>query len=324
MSLKLTTISQFGARLALAKLHVKKLLESSSSENTNHIFYLVDPGNKKLYQFLLDAEKDNSNIKLYTRDDNTYTEFKRLKKRAPYGGDCNYDFLIRSPETQDIFLTLHDDTIIESSNLYRDITEVLQDYDYGGYRDTRNEIDGYSRIFVDKIVMTKLRVGTWFMFGLKKDYLESNYKIGTYRNFWKYYLYAKYSFSDRLEFQNQKVWLNGGFDFNIRARLENKKICILDENDEIDKFAYHLTKITGFFAATKRQMLAYADQTNEVEMWKNYASNLHNKKDLKQYEFDKNFLLDLSEIFERKGISDHLLSKKTINEIFFENLEQHN
>ena len=42
---QLTTISQFGARLGLAKIHVKRLFESCSSTNTNHIFYLVDTEN---------------------------------------------------------------------------------------------------------------------------------------------------------------------------------------------------------------------------------------------------------------------------------------
>ena len=310
----LTTLTQFGARLSLAKLHVKKLLESSDDEKVNHLFYLVDPANIKLKSFLQKVASETSNVSLFTRDDNDFTPFYKLRRKAPYGGDYNYDFLIRRDETKDIFLTLHDDSIIECKNLYEELVSHLKSYEFGGYLDTREEIDGYSKMYIDNIPLTKLRVGTWFMYGLKEEYLKSNYTIADYSNYWKYFLYFRYNFNKRLRFKNQKVWLNGGFDFNIRARLEDRRIQLLDNEEK--KIATHLTKITGFFAAEKRQMLQYADQEIEVEMWKKYAENLLLREELDQYYFDRNWLLDLSSTFEDADIKDELLNCQTINEIF--------
>ena len=312
---QLTTISQFGARLGLAKIHVKKLFESCSSINTNHIFYLVDSENIKLSDFLKTIENKHDNVKVYSKNDNNYTDFRRLKKKAPYGGDCNYDFLIRCSETKDVFLTLHDDSIIESSDLYADIMDILEHNQYGGYLDSRSEIKDYARILLDGKRMTDLRIGTWFFFGLKKDYLNSQYKVGVYKNFWKYYLYYKYNFSNRLLFKSQRVWLNGGFDFNIRARLEGKNIYIINQNDQ-NKIAYHLTKITGFFAADKRKMLDFVDRDDEVQLWQLYASRLLKNENLEQYKFDKNFLLKISRTFEKEGVFDQLINKETIHKVF--------
>ncbi|CAC9526804.1 hypothetical protein BHECKSOX_1411 [Bathymodiolus heckerae thiotrophic gill symbiont] len=310
--MKLTTITQFGARLSLAKLHIKALLKASkeNNEKINHIIYLVDPGNLLLLEYLKGVSNKHDNITLLTRDDNTFTNFKRLKKRAPYGGDCNYDFLIRQPEVNDIFLTLHDDSIITTENLYKDIISAMKNSDFSGYIDTRREIDGYHDILIDNERMSDIRLGTWFTCGNTDTYLENNYHIGDYRNYWKYYLMAKYGFSQRLKFHRQKVWLNGGFDLNIRARLNGKRFNIISDK----KIAYHLTKITGFFASEKRNLLGYADSKEEVSKWKDYVSSLIG--DTEQLEHDYKFMMNLASVFESEEIFDPLLNKKTLKEIF--------
>lgn len=299
-------------------LHVKKLLEASAKAKggINHLFYLVDPGNARLSDYLRAIAAGNPHVTLVTRNENGFTEFKRLRKKAPYGGDCNYDFLIRRPETREVFLTLHDDAIMLTDDLHRDLEAALSGCDFAGYIDSRGEIDSYRRIIMDGKPMSELRLGTWFTAGRKDLYLSRNYRIGDYRNYWKYHLMVRYGFTKRLKFLDQKVWLNGGFDFNIRARLEGLKLRILDKETSIPPMAMHLTKITGFFAATKRNMLQYADSDQEVERWLEYARNLQAKGDLTQIDFDRKFMLDLSGTFEEAGISDPLLNRAMILEIF--------
>ena len=73
---ELTTITQFGARKSIASLHINKLLKSAKeNEKINHIFYLVDPNNKILENYLENIKNSNRNIVLYTRKDNNYTDF---------------------------------------------------------------------------------------------------------------------------------------------------------------------------------------------------------------------------------------------------------
>ena len=309
--MKLTTISQFGARISLAKLHIKCLLESvKEHENqVNHIFYLVDPGNKGLHKYLLEVANNSNNISLYTREDNDFTEFRRLKELAPYGGDCNYDFLIRRPEVGELFLTMHDDTIVTSKKLLTDVESLIANADFAGFLDTRRTITGYQNILFEGKTMLDLRLGTWFAIGRKKLYIDNKFKIGDYRNYWKYYLWARYRFDRRLRFRKQKVWLNGGFDLNIRGRIENFRFNV---NAADENIAEHFEKITGFFAASSRKLLGFADTDEEIDRWKDYFKRLEDKGDKDQISHDINFLLELAAKFESRGIYDVLLNAETI------------
>ena len=311
--MQLTTLTQFGARLSLAKLHIVKLLKACEDAiKVNHIFYLVDPKNKLLKNYLVDVTSQYSNCILLSRDDNNYTDFNRLKKAAPYGGDCNYDYLIRRPEVGDLFLTLHDDSIISTQDLYSSIVKLMENVDFAGYVDTRKEIDGYRDILIDGRSISEIRLGTWFTCGRKSLYLKNDYRIGDYRNYWKYFLWFRYGFNKRVVFKRQKVWLNGGFDLNIRARLCNNIFRILDDGE----LAYHLTKITGFFASPKRSLLQYADTSQEVDRWKDYCFKLVKREQWEQLTHDCKFMMELTNQFESEGIHDPLLNTRVVKELF--------
>lgn len=311
---KLTTLSQFGARVALAKLHIKCLLDSviDVNDQVNHIFYLVDQSNEDLKRYLMEVAKNNNNITVYTRDNNDFSPFRRLRKRAPYGGDCNYDFLVRRPEVGDFFLTMHDDTLVTTKNLLSDVMRLIKDADFAGFLDTRREITGYQNIIFDGKSMLDLRLGTWFTIGRTKLYLDNNFKMGDYRNYWKYYLWGRYGFDRRLRFLKQKIWLNGGFDLNIRGRIENFRFNTYDADQNI---AEHYEKITGFFAATKRNLLSYADTEEEFDRWRSYFLRLHKSGDEVQISHDLSYLTKLARRFESHGIKDNFLNVETVKKL---------
>ncbi len=143
--------------------------------------------------------------------------------------------------------------------------------------------------------------------------------MGDYRNYWKYFLYLRYGFNKRIRFHKQKVWLNGGFDLNIRGRLEDRRFKVIAETDSM---AEHLNKITGFFAASKRNMLGYVDTPEEIEMWKKYVEKLCKLGEYEQLKFDYEFLSDLALRFSLEGIDDPLLNSETLGELFQTSLQQ--
>lgn len=262
----LSTISQIGARLSLAKVHVKRLEQAFRNRNeVRHFLYIVDPTNQKILDYVYDVAQRNRAFQVLTRNDNTFTDFARLKKRAPFGGDKNYDFVIYNHVETTHFLTLHDDSILSTDiDLFADLKSISRNCDFFGYNDTRKEISGYDKIFLDKVPLSDIRIGTWFFFGNTKVYRHGKYGIGMYRNFlWPFYkLYFR---TFRLTAKSPKIWLNGGFDFNIRARLNNERIRC----EKVDfKYATHFTKFTGFFTA--RGMLGFSDTEQEILVWSDH------------------------------------------------------
>ena len=225
--------------------------------------------------------------------------------------DCNYDFLIRRPQVGELFLTLHDDSIIVADNLLETVLRLKGDSDFAGFKDTRI-IPTYHNIEYEGVSMVDLRLGTWFTIGTKKEMLSNNYLLGDYRNYWKYLLHLRYKFDRRLKFKAQKIWLNGGFDLNIRGRIENKKFRVYDLDEGI---AEHFEKITGFFAASHRDMLKFADSDVEVTRWSEYFSNLRALGRYDSEEHDRNFLLSLARKFEAAGVSDDLLNTEVVNSL---------
>lgn len=300
---QITTLSQLGARLSIAKCHIARLQEARTDEYVNHVLYIVDPNNTKLQEF---ARSLHGPFTVYDRNDNCWTQFKRLKKKGlVFGGDSNYDFLIRCPETRDIFLTLHDDSMLLFGHAWNFIREQLQSNDFGGYLDTR-KIAGYDKLLFDGIPMSSLRVGTWFCFGKTKHYLENGYTLGDYRNYPRWYLNLKFR-TTRISSRGYKVWLNGGFDLNIRARLNGDRIYIIDKDLG---YAEHWQKITGFF--TRRGLLQYADTKVEVEEWEKYLRDLK-QKDIAQFEFDVDFLDEVAGKIASYSIYDNLLNAEQID-----------
>lgn len=313
---QITTLSQFGSRLSIAKLHIKKLIDCFVNDNeVQHIFYVVDTANTVLTDYLL-ALGSSPKISIYTREDNTVTDFDSLKQTAPFGADANYDFLISLPEVGKFFLMLHDDTVLLNPEVNEMLRYYSRYYDFFGYIDSRKGIANYRNLLIDGWELLSLRIGTWFIFGKTKMYLDSNYKMGMYRTLDFAGLEKEFRDTSRLKLLTEEIWLNGGMPFNIQARLDNRRILILDYFPK--NYAEHLTKITGFFTA--RNMMEHIDKDNEVEVWRNRFAELNKNKMppgtlYMDPEFDKKFLLNLAKRLEAENIKDALLNTTTIEKI---------
>lgn len=294
----ITTLSQLGARLAIARWHVSRLQKSAPDKAVNHILYVVDPRNTRLREY---ADSLGGAFTVYDRGDNNWTDFN-LRTGSAFGGDANYDFLIRRPEVGEVFLTLHDDSILCSPDTWRRVRELTDEYHFGGYLDTRG-VPQYERLYFDGIKMAELRIGTWFCFGRTQHYRDCGYTIGDYRNYFKWMLNWKFK-SWRVSADGWRVWLNGGFDLNIRARLRGDRFCILDQRGE-PPLAEHWNKITGFFV--KRDLLQYADGPDEVDRWVHHLAGLK-ARDPEQFKFDVGFLERLARELHGLGIHDPLLN----------------
>jgi len=195
--------------------------------------------------------------------------------------------------------------MMQSEDAWAFIRKELEFYHFGGYLDTR-KIPQYDKFLLDGIPMSSLRAGTWFCFGNTTHYLENDYTMGDYRTYPRWYLNLKYR-TTRIKVQRYKIWLNGGFDLNIRARLNGDRIYIVDKDAP---YAQHWQKITGFFA--NRNLVHFADTEVEVQQWQNYLEELK-RKDEEQFEFDINFLSQLAEKIASLGVHDDLLNPDQIN-----------
>lgn len=314
---RISTLSQMGSRLSIAKLHVKKLLECFAIDSeSHHIFYLIFPSNTALNNHV-SGLSSNPKITIYTREDNDVTDFRRLGESAPFGGDANYDFLISRPEIGEFFLTLHDDSVLLESKVPEMLRQYARYYDFIGYLDSRKGTEiNYKNLLIDGIPLHSLRLGTWFTFGKTEVYSESAYEMGMYRTVDLSDLKKEFKDISRLKLLSENIWLNGGMPFNIQSRLDNRKILMLDNFPKI--YAEHLTKVTGFFAA--RKLMEHIDKAGEVEVWRNRFVELYRTDAppgtlYMDPRVDKMFLLNLARRLESEKIDDPLLNTSTIEKI---------
>jgi hypothetical protein len=306
----ITTISQLGARHSIAKLHVKLLKDASNGLPINHVFYIVDSENKKMLEL---GEELSIDAQVRTKDDNWFSPFG--KKNSPkYGGDFNYDYLLRDCDISDTFLTLHDDSFIYSQNIFKIINDQRSEYDFGGFLDQRAK-PAYQDIYLDKIPLGELRIGTWFFWGDHRLYMDRKFSMAEYKHFYRWLINFQFK-TTRIKLHNLKIrsWLNGSFDINLRARIEGYSFNVLDNmfKDGFGDLAEHFEKISGFFS--KRNMLQYADTPNEIDEWRKYFKG---KSGIKYglIEHDIDFLLSLSDLLEKHNIEDKLLNRNTIQSL---------
>lgn len=306
---KLTTLSQLGARTSLARLHVKLLLKSAAKYDINHAFYLVDPENKMLRDFVFNELTEFGQVR--SRKDNFFTPFGG-KKYPKFGGDFNYDFLLRGCVIGENFLTLHDDTLIYKSDIFESVFDSLEQYKYGGFLDQRAK-GAYSKILLDGIPMGELRIGTWFLFGNTNHYRSNEYRLAVYKNYYKWLINLQYR-STRISTKRLKVWLNGGFDLNLRARLDGNDFAVLDElaPNKLGTSIEHFEKVTGFFY--HRGMMSYVDQDNEADAWKDWLKK-NSKRDESGKIFEIEFMKAMVKLLEQHDVDDKLLNAKTINKL---------
>ena len=297
----ITTLSQLGARLSIAKWHIAHLTRAAACDGAvNHLLYIVDPRNSRLLEY---ARGLGGNFSVRDRRDNTWSNFSRT---SGLGADLNYDYLIRQPEVGDVFLTLHDDSILLSGEVWPTLRRLTDDAHFGGYLDTRG-IPQYERVYLDGTPLSELRIGTWFCFGRTRHYIDRGYTIGDYRTYWRWSLQFKYR-TRRITADSWRVWLNGGFDLNIRARLLGDRFCVLDRMN-LEPMAEHWNKITGFFV--KRGLLPYADSRDEVSRWSSYLQALARQSPT-QFDFDVAFLERIATQLHESGIADPLLNPDQI------------
>lgn len=302
----ITTLSQLGARLSLAKLHVKLLIAAADSQNVNHVFYIVDPENRKMMEF---GEELRIFAQVKSKTDNNYTKFGR-PSFPRYGGDFNYDYLLRACDIGDTFLTLHDDSLIYSRDVFPMIRSSLGQHEFGGFLDQRAK-DSYRKIFLDGIPLGELRIGTWFLYGNTSIYRQYHYSLAIYKNFYRWLINLQFR-TTRLQARGFRLWLNGGFDLNIRGRLDGLRFDVLDHNhaQRLGSDLEHFEKITGFF--THRGMLKFVDTVNEVDEWKKWIGD-NAKFDNEGKNFELKFMRDLSNLLARHDIQDPLLNSQAID-----------
>lgn len=304
----ITTLSQLGARLSLAKLHVKLLTAAAAGQNINHAFYIVDSKNKKLMAYGEELAKKHQ---VRTRNENNYTQFGK-RGVPPYGGDFNYDYLLRSCTIGDAFLTLHDDSLIYSPNIFKLVNATLKHADFGGYLDQR-ALETYKKIFLDGIPLSELRIGTWFLFGNTRLYRENSYTMAIYRNYYRWLINIQFR-TTRISANGLRLWLNGGFDLNIRARLDGRRFAILDQTngDRLQNELEHFEKFTGFF--TRRGMLKFVDTPTEVDMWLKRHSDKTRLSD-SEAAFEIEFLKSMTTMLKKYDIDDTLLNFNIIDDL---------
>lgn len=302
----ITTLSQLGARLSLAKLHVKLLTEAARNQQIQHVFYIVDPTNKRMMEYGEDLTHFGQVRSKLTND---YTKFG-VPKFPKFGGDFNYDYLIRSCDIGDAFLTLHDDSLIYSKNVFSIVRNSLSKNEFGGYLDQRAK-DAYSRIFLDGVPLGELRIGTWFLFGSTEVYKRNNYRLAVYKNFYRWLINFQFR-TTRISANAFRLWLNGGFDLNIRGRLDGCSFDILDHQYGhcLGQDLEHFEKITGFFA--HRGMMKFVDTAAEVDEWAKWLV-AHGKKDANGESYEINFFQDVARLLARNYIKDPLLNDDVID-----------
>lgn len=304
----ITTLSQLGARFSLAKLHVKLLTAAADGHDVNHVFYIVDSRNEKLMAF---GEELATVHQVRTRNDNNFTRFGE-KGVPPYGGDFNYDFLLRSCSIGDAFLTLHDDTLIYDPKVFTLVKTTLEQGGFGGYLDQR-ALDTYRKIFLDGVPFSELRVGTWFLFANTELYRNNNYSLALYKNFYRWLINIQFR-TTRISTTGLRLWLNGGFDLNIRARLDGHRFVILDHKhgDRLGKELEHFEKFTGFF--TRRGMLEFVDTPGEVDRWMKRHADKSRLSDT-EAAFEIEFLDSMTQMLNAYGIEDSLLNPNVVEDL---------
>lgn len=304
----ITTLSQLGARLSLARLHVTLLTNAAEGKAINHAFYVVDSKNKKMMEY---GEELASKHQVRNREDNNFTRFGRTGV-PPYGGDFNYDFLLRSCEIGDAFLTLHDDSLIYSGNVFELVRESLAGVNFGGYLDQR-AIETYQKILLDGVPLSELRIGTWFLFGNTKVYRDGGYALALYKNYYRWLINIKFR-TTRISAKAFRLWLNGGFDLNIRARLDGQEFSILDKTHgaRLGSELEHFEKFTGFF--TRRNMLGLVDTNTEVDAWMKRHADKARLKD-SDAAFEVEFLESMAKMLDSFGIQDPLLNLNVVEDL---------
>ena len=228
--------------------------------------------------------------------------------------DATYDFLIEKYSDSKYFLINHDDTIY-LNDIETYIHELADNYDFFGAIDNAAKPgfpNPYEKILLDNKPFSQIRIGTWFLGGSVKKYLENSYKVGQGKYEFPVISNLRY-WTTRINVKAFRVYTDGGFNFNIRSRLDNNKIKIIDPF--ADDIAEHFTRLS--MGISNRGMSKIVDKDNEQQIWFDRLASLKSH-DPKQFKKDKDFLLGILEKFSKYEIKDKLFNKDLLK--FFDEI----
>ena len=292
----ITAFSLLGGRASVVDLHLQSLKEYMP--DVKKICLLPDQSRDKTLKV---SDKYKKNFTFIERE-----TFGFLKKYP----DGNYDKLLKNYCATNNFLFLHDDSIIHS-NLGGTLINLLEEFDFVGAIDNAvrpDDYNHYSKIIWDGSPMSEIRIGTWFLCGNYKTYSKHKLSVGAGGYLYPLLSNLKY-WTTKLNVKGVRVHVDGGFNFNIKARLLDFRIKIL----EAEKLGYatHFSRVTAGFA--NRKLIEYIDTDEEVGIWQNRFGEFGRKEVQAQALKDLNFLYGLCSFYEDYGIKDDLINKNTID-----------
>ena len=288
--------SMLGGRASVIDYHMKSIRDNISGDVRKY-FLLPDKEKKKTFEVV----SKYSDLGVFIeRNENNFN------KIYP---DFSYDYMLRNYCETKKFLLVHDDTIIKRNNFQKIVRESMGKYDFGGQIDNacKNKSQ-YEKIILDGQKLSDIRIGTWCLYGDYKKYIENNYWFGKGGYEYQYIINWKYK-TRRIKLNKYRVWLDGGFNFNIKSRLDNNNIKV--ERDE--SLIEHYTRCTNFFAS--RGMLEFVDQENEADEWIYRIKELKKNKEVEQIKKDLVGLENLNKIFSINKIKDELINDNFISEL---------
>ena len=287
-----------GGRASIINIHLK-MISNNFMNDVTHYFLLPDKSRKKTIDICKPYE---NKFNFVPRESLTFNS------KFP---DSNYDTLLHKYCATDKFILLHDDTFINSLQLRKDLDDLMKKYDFGGAVD--NAAIGqiktpYRNIYFDGMPFSEIRLGTWFLFGDYSLYKDSNYTLGDGGPQYPIVANLKYR-TRRISIKSLRVYIDGGFNFNINCRVDNRKIYTFKQSFG----AEHFTRCTTFFVS--RGLGKYIDSPEEVSIWENRLKKLSIDGNINQIKKDIYFMKKMASFLEMHDTYDALLNIKTINRL---------
>ena len=295
----ITTFSMLGGRASGVELHLKSLRENTA-RTTEKICLLPGRHRKKTFEVIAEHENDF-----------TFIDRESFGFESKYP-DANYDKLLHRYCSTDNFLFLHDDAIIHR-NLDTKLEELLKQFDFVGAIDNAvkpGQYNHYSRIIWDGQPMSEIRIGTWLFSGNYETYATHGLSVGLGGQLYPIFSNLKYR-TTKLWVKGLKARADGGFNFNIKARVLGLKIKIF-EAEQLG-YATHFARVTTGFL--NRKLDVHIDSDDEVDIWKERFRDFGHHNMPAQAHKDLNFLTGLCALYKKYGIKDDLINEDAIEKL---------
>ena len=294
----ISCFSMLGGRASIIDIHLK-LLKENFSNDVEHFLLLPDANRYKT----IDVCKNYNHYFNFIK-----RESIAFNTKFP---DGTYDNLLNKYCNTEKFVLLHDDTFIYKKKLRVNLDKLSNEFEFGGAIDNAavgSNDSPYNNIYFNGVPFSKIRIGTWFLFGDYRIYKNENYSLGS--GGFEYPILSNIKYKTlRLSVRRPRIWIDGGFNFNINARIDNKKIHIFDN----DFGAEHFTRCTNFFIS--RGLGKSIDSVDEIDIWKNRIKILYEKGNINQIKKDISFMKKMASFIEKNNSFDSLLNIDTILEL---------